>query len=381
MKKHLFAITILLSSFFITAQTTVIDSIMSGGIYRNYRLYIPAIYTGTTARPLIINMHGYGSNASQQQPYSNFMPIADTANFLMVYPNGTFSAGKQFWNSGLYPAGVDDIGFISHLIDSLKAQYNINLNRVYATGMSNGGFMSHTLACELSNRITAVASVTGSIFTMQYGSNCHPTRPIPVMQVHGTADPTVPYAGNTTQNMEPIDTVVKYWVTKNNCNPVASFSNVPNTNTADGCTAEHYTYSGGTSGSSVELFKIIGGTHSWPGFPYGGSGTNLDINASKEIWRFFNKYNLATLSSITEIEKQTIVISVYPNPATTILNFSTDNLNNAESIEITDILGKVVLLDHVNSNTINIEKLQAGIYFLSVKSKCNTRGKAKFIKE
>ena len=381
MKKHILAITLLLSSFFITAQTTVIDSIMSGGIYRNYRLYIPAIYTGTTARPLIINMHGYGSNALQQQPYSNFMPISDTANFLMVYPNGTFSAGKQFWNSGLYPTGVDDIGFISHLIDSLKAKYNINLNRVYATGMSNGGFMSHTLACELSNRITAIASVTGSIFTTQYGSYCHPNRPIPVMQVHGTADPTVPYAGNASQNMEPIDTVVKYWVTKNNCNPVASFSNVPNTNTADGCTAEHYTYTGGTSGSSVELFKIIGGTHSWPGFPYGGIGTNMDINASKEIWRFFNKYNLTTLNSIAEIEKQTAVISVYPNPANTSLNFSADNLNNPESIEITDILGKVVLFDNVNTHTVTIEKLQPGIYFLSVKDGNNNYGKAKFIKE
>ena len=381
MKKHLLAIISLLSSFFITAQTTVIDSIMSGGIYRNYRLYIPAMYTGTSARPLIINMHGYTSNASQQQIYSNFMPIADTANFLMVYPNGTFSSGQQYWNAGLYATGVDDIGFISHLIDSLKAQYNINLNRVYATGMSNGGFMSHTLACELSNRITAIASVTGSIFTTQYGSYCHPTRPIPVMQVHGTSDPTVPYAGNAAQYIEPIDTVVKYWVTKNNCNPVASFSNVPNTNTSDGCTAEHYTYTGGTSGSTVELFKIIGGTHSWPGFPFGGSGTNLDINASTEIWRFFNKYNLATLNSIAEIEKQTAVISVYPNPANTSLNFSADNLNNPESIEITDILGKVVLFDNVNTHTITIEKLQPGIYFLSVKDENNNYGKAKFIKE
>ena len=161
-----------LFGYVLSAQVTVVDSIFSGGMYRNYRIYIPSIYTGTAARPLIINMHGYTSNALQQQFYSNFEPIADTANFLMVYPNGTFTGTVQFWNAGISSAGVNDISFLSNLIDSLKAQYNIDLNRVYSTGMSNGGFMSHTLACELSNRITAIASVTGSIFITQYGANC-----------------------------------------------------------------------------------------------------------------------------------------------------------------------------------------------------------------
>jgi polyhydroxybutyrate depolymerase len=170
MKKIYFFICISFA-FIAQSQTLVVDSIFTGGIYRNYRLYIPAIYTGASARPLIINMHGYTSNAIQQQLYSNFGPIADTANFLMVYPNGTSSGGSQFWNAGISPLGVNDISFLSNLIDSLKAQYNIDLNRVYSTGMSNGGFMSHTLACELSNRITAIASVTGSIFVSQYGTN------------------------------------------------------------------------------------------------------------------------------------------------------------------------------------------------------------------
>ena len=381
MKKHLLAFTILLSTLSFHAQTTVIDSIMSGGIYRNYRLYVPAIYSGATARPLIINMHGYTSNALQQQFYSNFGPIADTANFLMVFPNGTKnSSGTTFWNAGIV-SSVDDIGFISHLIDSLKLQYNINLNRVYSTGMSMGGFMSHTLACELSNRITAIASVTGSIFTSQYGTYCHPTRPVPVMQIQGTADATVPYAGNASQYMEPIDTVVKYWVTKNNCNPTAAFTNMPNTSTTDNCTAEHYVYSGGNLGSTVELFKIIGGTHSWPGTPFTSSGTNQDINASKEIWRFFNKYNLASLTNIADVEKQNLAISRYPNPAHTILNIRLDNEASLASITITDVLGKVVLFEATASNSINIETLQAGIYFLTVKNKTNQIANVKFIKD
>ena len=383
MKKHLLAFNILLSTLSYHAQTTVVDSIMSGGIYRNYRLYVPAIYSGATARPLIINMHGYTSNALQQQYYSNFGPIADTANFLMVFPNGTKnSSGTTFWNAGI-GSSVDDIGFISHLIDSLKLQYNINLNRVYSTGMSMGGFMSHTLACELSNRITAIASVTGSIFTSQYGSYCHPTRPVPVMQIHGTADATVPYAGSTSQYMTPVDSVLKYWVTKNNCNPTAAFSNVPNTSTSDNCTAEHYVYSGGNLGSTVEFFKIIGGGHSWPGAPYNipGINTNQDFTASKEIWRFFNQYNLASLTNIADVEKQNLAISIYPNPAHTILNIRLDNEASLESITITDVLGKVVLFETTASNSINIESLHAGIYFLTVKNKTNQVANVKFIKD
>ena len=379
MKKHLLSLILISTLFAVKAQTTIIDSIFSGGIYRTYRLYKPAIYTGATARPLILNLHGYTSNALQQQQYSNFMPIADTANFLMVFPQGTKDGSNQpFWNAGISNTLVNDIAFLNALIDSLDLTYNINLNRVYSTGMSNGGFMSHTLACELSNRITAIASVTGSIFTSQYGPNCHPMRPVPVMQVHGTSDPTVPYAGNTGQGMMPIDSVVKYWVTKNNCNPTPTFSNVPNTNTSDGCTAEHYQYNGGIGGSTVELFKIIGGVHAWPGFPFGGAGTNLDINASKEIWRFFNKYTLPMLTSIDENEALRTSLNLYPNPATATLHF---NLDNGASIEVLDILGKVVISETTQTNSISVEKLNPGIYFLSVKTQSGAVAKVKFIKE
>lgn len=378
MKKTLLTFILASAFFTVKAQTTVIDSIFTGGQYRSYRLYVPAIYTGTTARPLILNLHGYTSNAQQQQLYSNFIPIADTANFLMVFPNGTYSSGQRFWNAGMSSSLVNDIAFLSALIDSLDLTYNINLNRVYSTGMSNGGYMSHTLACELSNRITAIASVTGSIFTTQYGPNCHPTRPVPVMQIHGTTDPTVPYLGSTTSM--PIDTVVKYWVTKNNCNPTPTFSNVPNISVVDGCTAQHYQYNGGAGGSTVELFKIVGGLHTWPGFPFGGSGTNLDINASKEIWRFFNKYSMSMLTSVNENEAFSKSLSLYPNPANSVLNFNLDN-RSLVNFTVTDILGKDVMVETTNSNSISIEKLKQGVYFLSVKTESGAIAKAKFIKE
>jgi polyhydroxybutyrate depolymerase len=385
MKKQVLTLLILVSTLIaVKAQTTVVDSIFVGGQYRSYRLYVPAIYTGATARPLVLNLHGYTSNALQQQYYSNFEPIADTANFLMVYPNGTYLSGQRFWNAGISPTAVNDIAFLSALIDSLDLTYNINLNRLYSCGMSNGGYMSHTLACELSNRITAIASVTGAIFATQYGTNCHPMRPVPVMQIHGTNDPTVPYNGSSSS--APIDSVVKYWVTKNNCNPVATFSNVPNTNTGDGCTVEHYKYSGGLSGSSVELYKVINGAHTWPGSPFVLGVTNLDMNASKEIWRFFSKYNLSMLNSINENEAFGQSLTVYPNPAGSILNIKSTHSEPIVGAEITDVLGKLVSayshLEGTGSSTeINLKHLHTGIYFITLKAESGAVAKLKFIKE
>lgn len=381
MKKYYITLVFVFIGFLFKAQSTIVDSIFSGGLYRTYRLYIPALYNGTTARPLILNLHGYTSNASTHQVYSNFMPIADTANFLMVYPQGTKDASnKAFWNAGISSLGVNDINFLSNLIDSLSASYQINPNKIYSTGMSNGGFMSHTLACELSHKIAAIASVTGSIFSTQYGSNCHPIRPVPVMQISGTADATVPYAGNTSQSMMPIDSVVKYWVLKNNCNQTPVFSSVPNISTVDGCTAEHYVYTNGNLGSSVELYKIINGEHTWPGFSYGGVGTNLDINASVEIWRFFSKYDLSILTSLDENKGFANFINLYPNPVTSALNFSLD-YENLVFYEVLDILGKVVMSESIQSNSIVVEKLHSGIYFLAVKTANGEVIKAKFIKD
>ena len=380
MKKIIFAFSLVASFIITNGQTTILDSIYSGNMYRTYRLYIPAVYNGSSARPLIINMHGYTSNSNDQQYYSNFMPIADTANFLVVHPQGTIYSGQTYWNAGISPLGADDIGFISRLIDSLKAQYNIDLNSVYSTGMSNGGFMSHTLACELSNRIAAIASVTGSIFNTQYGSNCHPTRPMPVMQIHGTADATVPYAGNST--MAPVDSVVKYWVTKNGCNTTAVFNTVPNTSTSDGCTAEHYVYNNGTMGSTVELYKIIGGGHTWPGAIFNIGVTNQDMNASVEIWRFFRKYKLSMFVGLADVSAKNISIATYPNPVSDKL-FLNGFVNESVTVAtVTDILGNVVIpAKLMDANEIEVDHLSGGIYFLTIQNTNHEIVTVKFVKQ
>ncbi len=361
MKKLLLHVFILFTTI-ASAQTTIIDSIFSGGIYRNYRVYIPAAYTGTTARPLVFDLHGYTSSAIAEQGYSNFMPIADTANVIFVYPNGTLDGSSQpYWNAG-FGTTMDDIGFISNLIDTLLTQYNIDANCVYSCGMSNGGYMSHTLACELSNKIAAIASVTGSMTTFQ-NLTCSPNRPVPVMQISGNADGTVSYGGGS--GSMGIDALVSYWVTNNACNPTPVFTNVPNISLTDGCTAEHYVYNGGTNGSTCEKYKIIGGGHTWPGSPFTIGVTNQDFKASEKIWLFFRKYKLNQLTGINDLQNIDN-IKLYPNPATNIVTIEGENIS---SVMIFDMNGKVVV--ETTQKQIDITALAKGVYSVVVISDKN----------
>lgn len=350
------------------AQTTIVDSIIHDNIERNYRLYVPASYNGSVAVPLVFNLHGYTSNAMQQELYGDFRAIADTANFLVVHPNGTLDGtGTTFWNAFDVPTEtVDDVGFLSALIDSLNAEYNIDLNRVYTTGMSNGGFMSYKLACDLSYRIAAMASVTGSMVTTQIAS-CSPTHPMPVMEIHGTADPTVPYTGSGTLGSQPIVDVVDYWVNFNNCNSTAVQTAVPNTSTTDGCTTDHFLYTGGDNGATVEHYRVNGGGHTWPGAPIDIGVTSHDFSASVEIWRFFSQYTLDQLVSVEEATNVEQPFSVYPNPSEGQFSLRFKNTVSAK-IRVFDAVGKLVLNETSRSKTVRLELPSSGIYFLQVET-------------
>lgn len=349
-----------------TAQTTVIGSIQSGGLTRDYRLYVPAAYTGSSPVPLVLNLHGYSSNALEQEFYSNFHPIADTANFLIVHPDGTLdNQGNRFWNAFGTGALVDDVGFLSDLIDTLKATYNIDPNRIYCTGMSNGGFMSYSLACELGDRIAAIASVTGSMVTPILNA-CNPQRPVPVMEIHGTADNTVPYNGSPAQGFVSIPTLVAAWVAKNHCSPTPVITPVPDINTTDGCTAEHYLYSGGDNGSTVEHYKIIGGGHTWPGSFFIIGITNQDFSASQEIWRFFSQYRLDVLTDVATPHASVATWSVFPNPVQDVLSLQSNIGSQAWQIRVFDALGRLKYSTYAKTDQlrINTERWETGPYVI-----------------
>jgi len=361
MKRLLF--TTIFISFFgqFYGQSNTSHTIQHNGITREYKLYVPAIYDGTIAVPLLFNLHGYTSNNVQQEGYGNFRPIADTANFIIIHPNGTFDGGgNRFWNAFGLP-GVDDVGFLSSLIDVINADYNIDLNRVYSAGMSNGGYMSYELACAIGHRITAVASVTGSMITSRM-SGCNPPNPTPIMQIHGTADGVVSYNGDGQSSSIP--DLVDFWVQKNGCNSTPIITPVPNIDPTDGCTAEHYLYDNGNAGSTVEFYKITGGGHTWPGAPVTIGVTNRDFNASIEIWRFFSQYKSNELVSIPEITME--IPNVYPNPTTGKVSIEFDK--NMDEIIIMDVSGRTINSSKNLSSTTEITIQNAGIYYIHIQS-------------
>lgn len=345
------------------AQTTIVDSFVYGGLMRTYRLYVPAVYTGANPVPVVLNLHGYTSNGLQQESYGDFRPIADTANFIIAHPDGAIDAfNNRAWNLlGVSP--VDDIGFLSALLDTIIAHYNINLNRLYSTGLSNGGYMSYLLACSMGHRIAAIASVTGAM-TADMKLACAPAHPTPVMEIHGTADLVVPYTGGNA-NL-PVDTTILYWVSYNHCNPLPVVTTLPDVAVNDGCTAEHAVYQGGDNGSSVELYKIVGGGHTWPGAPLAIGVTNMDFSASREIWRFFNQYSLNNLVTFQadELKSESGEVLIYPNPSA---KGVTIQFNNAAERNLALYNNMGVLITEIKTHSQKYElDLMKGFYFLRI---------------
>ena len=364
MKKILLAFVALIPVF-CNAQLTN-SSFMNQGLQRDYSLYVPASYNGSTAVPLILNFHGFGGNGLQQYASSGFKSVADTAGFIFVSPTGTPLApvGLNHWNVGGWTATstIDDVNFASALIDTLLANYNIDPTRIYATGLSNGGVFSNRLACQLGNRIAAIASVAGT-FTPQMQSGCNPVDPTPVLQIHGTTDGVVPYDGTTGNGgMISVDTILDYWVTHNNCSTTPTITPVPDINTADGSTVEHIVYANGANNVSVELFKITNGGHDWP-----GTNGNMDINSAVEIWKFFSQYSNYPLSTsqINNVQE----VAVFPNPFTESIRFK--STSKIESIYIFDQTGRTIYSDRNRSGLkeISLPYIKRGIYFYTLKTK------------
>ena len=368
--KALVILSIFIGFYTIGYTQTINGTIIHDGIVRTYKLYVPAIYSGNVPVPLLLNFHGYTSNSNEQMFYGDFRNIADTANFLVVHPQGTLdNTNTTHFNVGWGGSTVDDVGFTEALLDSLSAAYSIDQNRIYAVGMSNGGFMSFRLACELSNKIAAVGSVTGSMTTSTLG-NCNASHPMPIIQIHGTTDPTVPYNGSAGWTAS-VTNVLNHWATFNNCSPVPTVVNVPNTNTIDGSTVEKYTYENGDNCSEVVHYKVTNGQHTWPGSIFNFAGTNYDINASVEIWNFLSKYDIFGLISCNPatIEDQLGMedFQVYPNPCNESIHV---DLKTAESsfYEIYTLYGQLLKSGSIsiNSNEIDLSNLDPQGYLLKI---------------
>jgi polyhydroxybutyrate depolymerase len=337
------------------------DSIFDQGEYRNYILHLPKNYKPSTRYPLILNLHGLNSNAAQQESYSQFDKIADTANFIVVYPNAVGGS----WSF----TGDKDVNFLSHLVDSLKKDYSIN-NCLFATGMSMGGFMSYRLACAIP--LKAIGVVSGNMST-NLQNNCPLPNGLPVIHFHGTTDPLVNYNG--TFGISPVETTIKWWVDRNKCTKTPLITPVPNTNANDGSTAEQYFYGNGTNKSEVVFYKITNGGHTWPGaptnLPFGN--TNQDLNASQLIWAFFKRYSSSVATSIEDLQKIKS-IHVFPNPAQEQINirFLEPVASASAELFLYNSFGQLALQQRSEGTqtqiSMQVSGFPKGVYFLYVKT-------------
>ncbi|MBI1837889.1 MAG: T9SS type A sorting domain-containing protein [Flavobacteriia bacterium] len=340
-------------------------SFQFGGTNRQYRVYVPSIYNVNNPASLVLTLHGMGDNMTNFSSIGMNL-VADTANIIVVVPQALSDqyAGTT-WNSGAgtmgyFPnASVNDIGFINALIDTIQANYSINAQRVYSCGFSMGGFMTQRLGCELTNRFTAIASVSG---TIGIGiTNCTPSKALPVAHFHGTADQTVPYSGNTYGN--DVDSLINLWITRDNCTLTPTLNTFPDI-ASDGYTIDHYIYPNGIQGTEVELFKVNGADHVW-------LTTGNDIDYTIEIWKFFNKHQTMTTVGINELSKNE-TIEIFPNPVSESFTVKTTN-SEIQTFEIITINGqKIVSGNFQFEKTIETSNLSKGIYiFKSIDEKGN----------
>lgn len=348
-------------------------TITHGGKPRTFILHSPCATFNCTGKkiPLVFAFHGLTETGAAIKNYSSLNAVADTAGFAVIYADGI----SNRWNVGLAGAGEDDLGFANAMIDymitnSTNCDSNIcaelDTNRIYSCGMSNGGFFSYLLACQLSHRIAAIASVTGTMSYTTYDS-CNAQRAVPIFQIHGTTDPIVPYGGSTQSSAKSIDDVLAFWVSNNGCSGSPVTTALPNTNTTDGCTVESIHYQNCAQSSEVLLFKITNGGHTWPSmanvqYPEFIVGkTNKDVHASQEIWRFFNRHRLDNTTALNEAVQRDKTVRFYPNPATDVLHVE---LNQPGIFYVADVYGKVYgkhLLDK-GLNKLNLSALPAGVY-------------------
>ena len=246
--------------------------------------------------PLIINFHGFKSHAIDQQGFSQMDNYAHQNGVGIVYPEGI----KRSWNVGhkRMKNNEDDIGFVNALIDSVSSKYNIDSDRIYACGFSNGGTFSYELMCGLSNKIAAFGSVGGN-FSINENRLCNIDREIPLIHIHGTKDRLQKYNNSDGDFLSTVESV-NYWAKYNQLD-IKVVENMEDIHKKDGTTVEKHTFSKNNSNTQVIHFKVVKGGHLWLGSPIGDwfflrllfGRNNHEINSSKELVDFFLKYKLS----------------------------------------------------------------------------------------
>ncbi len=298
-----------------------IDSIQHGGLERTFLMHLPPSYDGSNIS-LVVAMHGGFGSAEQFETSSRLSLKADASGFAVVYPEGARSRiGIRTWNAGgccgfASDNQIDDVGFISVLLDTLLAKYAIDPQRVFATGMSNGGMMAYRLACELSDRIAAIAPVAATLAA----TDCEPARAMPTIHLHSFLDTNVPYDGGLGSGPSgfdhpSLDSVFTAWANHNGC---ASLADTVHNDTD----YVQLKWPGCDAAADLELYLTHDGGHSWPGGQRGFIGADPPsevIDANELMWEFFKTHPLP--GEPTNVKAPAgaspdgfAIIGTYPNP-------------------------------------------------------------------
>jgi len=275
--------------------SSINETLFSGGLTRTYLLHVPSGYQANSSEAVVLSFHGHSSNAFQQERRSGMSLLADQQGFIVVYPQGLVGPdGQTGWSTGLRGRPwVNDVLFISDLLNHLQSILCIDPLRIYATGFSNGGGMTNVLACTLAGRLAAFAPVSGSY--PPYPGGCHPVRPVPILEFHGTADRIVPYNGSQSRQLPSILAWLEGWATRDGCamGPAVFYKQV-------NVTGLEWTDCRGNA--TVVHYRIQGEGHRWPSItfkePGGTTGTIVKaLSVSALIWSFFQQHPLPGLVS------------------------------------------------------------------------------------
>jgi polyhydroxybutyrate depolymerase len=363
MKRSLY-ITIVLNMFlFFMVSYAQYDTLNYDGIDRTYLLHIPSSYDGVSAVPLVVVIHPYNGYAPGFEIETGFSDKADANDFIAVYPEGL--GEPRSWNAG-YCCGyavmnnIDDVGFISALIDTLTANYNIDSTRIFATGFSNGSMMAYRLAAELSHKIAAIACAAGQMML----DECNPDRAVPIMHLHSLNDDICLYEGSSEGFIYPsVEEVIYTWVEINNCETVPdTIINNANLMVRKWAALSH--------NADIFLYTRPTGGHTWP------TGT---VSATDSVWDFFVAHPRDPATGVDDnpdAVKNFTLKQNYPNPfdATTTICFSAPNREKV-TLKIFDLLGNKIatLLDEeVNAGEHTVifdsQDLPTGVYFYRIQA-------------
>ena len=273
-------------------------TIDSGGKKRKFIVHVPSGYREDSSYSLVIALHGRFGDPTDMAVGTGFSDAADFKKFIVCYPEGY----KKSWadSRNVTPAseaGIDDVTFISDLIDKLIADYSVDTTRIYVAGISNGGFLAQDIACALSGKITAFASVVASM-PEPLKLTCNPVRPVPAMFILSTTDELIPYAGGDIVNYDAgrvlsADSTIAFWVNNNNCMGFIDSTDLLDAKN-DGTTVTEFIWANCDLGAGINFYRVNNGGHNWPGgkpvWSFVSGNQCEDIDATLLIWDFFKDY-------------------------------------------------------------------------------------------